>query len=82
MIPTSTIGDLFTTFYVVGFAEGTSYIFISANDSIFSVELKSVRINKIGIGKFGPIFPFMGFYIPGTSLMLSYIIPHMSIVIC
>jgi hypothetical protein len=49
---TSGIGDHATKFYVVSFAEGTSYIFIRANDSIFSVDLKSGRISKIGHGKF------------------------------
>jgi hypothetical protein len=55
------IGDHLTKFHVVGFVEGTGYIFIQADDSIFSVELKSGRIRKIGSGKFGPIFPLMHF---------------------
>jgi hypothetical protein len=60
MIPIG-VSSASTKLYVVGFAEGTGYIFIRANDGIFSVELKSGRISKIGRGKFGPIFPFMRF---------------------
>jgi hypothetical protein len=56
MIPIGVSGAS-TKFYVVGFADGTGYIFVRANDSIFSVELKSGRISKIGCGKFGSMFP-------------------------
>ena len=78
MIPTG-FGDPSTNkFYVVGFAEGTGYIFVRANDSIFSVELKSGRMTKIGSGKFGHIFPFMRFghswYYPTSCLVVSFLI--------
>lgn len=62
MIPSGIIVDPMTNkFYVAGFVEGAGYVFISTNDSVFSVELKSGRISKIGSGRFGLIFPFMRF---------------------
>ncbi|OEL18388.1 hypothetical protein BAE44_0020593 [Dichanthelium oligosanthes] len=64
------IGDPSTKLHVVGFAEGAGSIFIRANDGIFTVELKSGRVRKIGKrGDFNTIFPFMSFYTPGTNLM-------------
>ncbi|KAJ1274390.1 hypothetical protein BS78_05G058000 [Paspalum vaginatum] len=60
------IGDPSTWLEVVGFAEGVGSIFISANDVIFTVELKSGHIRKLGKkGDFnGFIFPFMSFFSP------------------
>jgi hypothetical protein len=48
MIPIS-IGDPLTTFDLAGFAEGTGSIFISANDDIFAVEIKSGQIIKTSV---------------------------------
>ncbi|KAJ1254476.1 hypothetical protein BS78_K052000 [Paspalum vaginatum] len=58
------IGDPSTWLDVVGFAEGVGSVFISANDVIFTVELKSGHIRKLGKkGDFiGFVFPFMSFY--------------------
>nr|AVY91825.1 F-box domain [Saccharum hybrid cultivar SP80-3280] len=55
MIPIS-IGDPLTMFDLAGFAEGTGSIFISANDDIFTVELKSGQITKTGKRTSGTTF--------------------------
>jgi hypothetical protein len=75
MIPIA-IGDPSTNLNVVGFEEGAGSVFISANDGIFTVELKSGRVRKIGKrGDFRTIFPFTSFYTPGTIFMPTHI-PH------
>ncbi|WVZ61648.1 hypothetical protein U9M48_011488 [Paspalum notatum var. saurae] len=70
MMSTS-IGGRLNWLDVVGFAEGADTVFIIANDdAIFSVELVSGQIRKIGKKGYaeGSIFPFMSFYTPGTAL--------------
>jgi hypothetical protein len=71
MVIHNSVAGSTTKFCEVGFAEGTGYIFVRVNGSIFSVEVKSGRISKIGSGKFGPISPFMRFYIPWYYLSCS-----------
>ncbi|CAL5034539.1 unnamed protein product [Urochloa decumbens] len=59
------IGDPTTKLNAVGFAEGADSIFINANDVIFTVEMKSGSVKKIGKrGDFSTVFPYMSFYTP------------------
>nr|TKV90026.1 hypothetical protein SEVIR_9G000800v2 [Setaria viridis] len=70
MMNSIAIGDPSTKLDIVGFAEGAGSIFINTNDGIFTVELKSGRVRKIGKrGDFCAIFPFISFDTTGTSLL-------------
>ena len=74
------VGGASTKICVVAFAEGTGYIFVRANDSIFSVEAKSGRISKIGSGRFGPIsFHSCAktFLVLPLMLSISFLIYHL-----
>ncbi|WVZ61681.1 hypothetical protein U9M48_011515 [Paspalum notatum var. saurae] len=68
------LGDPSAKLDAVGFAEGADSVFISASGGIFTVELKSGRVRKIGEGgDFDPVFPFMSFCTPdhGSTRLLA-----------
>jgi hypothetical protein len=51
---------------VVGSAEGFGTIFVSTDDGLFTIELKSGRKRKVGEwGNYFVTFPFTSFYTPG-----------------
>ncbi|TVU40703.1 hypothetical protein EJB05_14173, partial [Eragrostis curvula] len=60
--------------HVSGFVEGTDTIFISTDDSIFTLKLKSRQIRKVGhaLG-YGGILPYMSFYTPDCRMTLLLI---------
>jgi hypothetical protein len=51
---------------VLGFAEGTDVIFVGTFASIYMIELRSGRVRKV-LDEFGRVYPYMSFYIPGTT---------------
>jgi hypothetical protein len=53
---------------VVGFVEGTDTIFISAYAGLFTLDLKSKKVKKIGRkGDYYRVIPYMSFYTRGTK---------------
>jgi hypothetical protein len=59
---------------VVGSAEGVGVIFVSTDAGLFSFELDSGRVRKLGEpGVYFSILPYMSFYTPGTALALAYL---------
>nr|CAB3455570.1 unnamed protein product [Digitaria exilis] len=53
---------------LVGFAEGTGSIFVTAEDGMFIIELKPDRVRKVAKrGDLRIIYPFASFYTPGTN---------------
>ncbi|KAK3126265.1 hypothetical protein QOZ80_7AG0554060 [Eleusine coracana subsp. coracana] len=56
---------LFDTAQVIGFAEGLGLMFVGTFAGVFTIELKSGKLKRIGEpGVFYPIVPFMSFYTP------------------
>ncbi|TVU40801.1 hypothetical protein EJB05_14279, partial [Eragrostis curvula] len=56
---------------LLGSAEGLGIIFVATQFGVFTIELKSGRVRKVGnIGDYFQVFPFMSFYTPGTALAL------------
>ncbi|KAL6647778.1 hypothetical protein ACP70R_015215 [Stipagrostis hirtigluma subsp. patula] len=54
---------------VIGFAEGTSTIFVSTDAGVFTLDLKSKQARKVDeIVYYNAIIPYMSFYTPGSSL--------------
>ncbi|PVH47737.1 hypothetical protein PAHAL_4G136000 [Panicum hallii] len=69
-----TIGAPITQLKVIGFAEMSDTIFVSANGIISSVQLRSGRVRKFSkTPNSDTIFPFEIFYTLGTSLMPTYV---------
>lgn len=56
------------TYEVVGIAEGTNTILINISTGIFTLDIKSKKVRKIGEREddrmFDPIFPYVRFYTP------------------
>ncbi|TVU40790.1 hypothetical protein EJB05_14268 [Eragrostis curvula] len=62
LLPSS---KLFDTAQVIGFAEGVGVMFVGTFAGVFTVELKSGKVKRIGEpGVFYPIVPFMSFCTP------------------
>ncbi|CAL5091605.1 unnamed protein product [Urochloa decumbens] len=61
---------------VVGSAEGVGAIFISTDAGLFTIELKSGRVRKVGKpGVYFSVLPYMSFYTPGiVSLCFSVVL--------
>ena len=53
--------------YVSGFVEGTDVIFVHSSGEVYMVQLKSSRVTKMTI-KWGRLYPFTGFGIPGMAM--------------
>ncbi|CAL5067237.1 unnamed protein product [Urochloa decumbens] len=57
---------------VVGSAEGAGAIFISTDAGLFTIELKSGRVRKVGEpGVYFSVLPYMSFYTPDRGRLLS-----------
>ncbi|KAL6647781.1 hypothetical protein ACP70R_015218 [Stipagrostis hirtigluma subsp. patula] len=54
------------SYLLSGIVEGTSVILVSTDDSVFSIELESLRSRKVGEkqNNFGRVFPYLNLHIP------------------
>ncbi|KAL6647117.1 hypothetical protein ACP70R_014554 [Stipagrostis hirtigluma subsp. patula] len=58
--------------YVVGFAEGVCIIFVHTSVGLFTIELKSGRVRKVGEpGVYYSVLPYMSFYTPDHCRLSS-----------
>jgi hypothetical protein len=58
--------------YVVGFAEGVGVIFVSSGVGLFTVKLNSGQVKKVDEpGEYFSVLPYMSFYTPGMTCILS-----------
>jgi hypothetical protein len=65
LLPSS---KLFDTAEIIGFAEGVGVMFVGTFAGVYTIELKSGKVKRIGEpGVFYPIVPFMSFYTPGKA---------------
>jgi hypothetical protein len=65
LLPSS---KLFETVEVIGFAEGVGVMFVGTFPGVYTIELKSGKMKRIGEpGLFYPIVPFMRFCTPGKA---------------
>jgi hypothetical protein len=52
--------------FVVGFAHGLDIVFVTVNDALFTVDLKTYMVKKVYHGRaIHAVFPCMRFYSPG-----------------
>ncbi|CAL5078094.1 unnamed protein product [Urochloa decumbens] len=57
---------------VVGSAEGIGIIFVTTDVGVFTIELKSGQVRKVGKHwECFTVFPFMSFYTPGTVITIE-----------
>jgi hypothetical protein len=57
---------------LIGFAEGTDTVFIETEAGVFTLEIKSEKIKKVGErGGYYTVLPYMSFCFPGTKPYLS-----------
>ncbi|CAL5092000.1 unnamed protein product [Urochloa decumbens] len=57
--------------YVVGFAEGISAIFVKASNVLFTIDVKTCKVEKVYKGRgIRAVVPYMSFYTPGLSIQL------------
>jgi hypothetical protein len=65
----------YKSYEVVGFAEGTNTIFINISTEIFTLDLKSKKVRKVGEREgdrlFDPILPYVRFYTPRYSSFIA-----------
>ncbi|CAN6170790.1 unnamed protein product [Urochloa humidicola] len=60
--------------FVAGFAEGVDVIFISSDIGLFTIELESRKVRKLAeTGEYFSVLPYMSFYTPSHSTLLSII---------
>ncbi|KAL6647701.1 hypothetical protein ACP70R_015138 [Stipagrostis hirtigluma subsp. patula] len=63
------LDDPKTSIRVFGIPDGTGVILVSTDDRLFSVDLKSSQVTKIGVGTgFYDIVPYMSFYTPALGV--------------
>lgn len=64
--PLLPVRALWTSPFVIGFADGVGVIFLGTDDGIFTIELKSGRVKKVyRKGRsFEKVIPYMSFYTP------------------
>lgn len=59
---------------VTGWVEGTHTIFISIDTGVFTLDLKSKKVKKVGkMPAYYRIIPYMTFYTPGTTLCALFL---------
>jgi hypothetical protein len=52
----------------IAIADGTDFIFIRAANELFTIDLRSSTVKKVGNGSFAcGVVPYMRFCIPGTN---------------
>ncbi|CAL5091611.1 unnamed protein product [Urochloa decumbens] len=62
---------------LVGCAEGVGVIFISTHFGLFTIEIKSGRVRKVGEpGVYYSVLPYMSFYTPDRGSLLSLARTH------
>ncbi|CAL5077015.1 unnamed protein product [Urochloa decumbens] len=63
--------------FAVGFAEGVRIIFLSTYVGLFTIEIKSGRVRKVGgPGGYYSVLPYMSFYTPNRGSLLSLARTH------
>ncbi|XP_073356720.1 uncharacterized protein [Aegilops tauschii subsp. strangulata] len=68
---------------VVGFAEGLGVIFVSTEDGLFMIDLKSGLLKKVDEpGFYFSVLPYMSFYTPGMVPVLDFVALHCTASIC
>ena len=51
---------------VVGFADGLGIVFVTVNDTLYTVDLKTYVVKKVyDVIEMDTVFPYMRFYSPG-----------------
>ncbi|CAL5077838.1 unnamed protein product [Urochloa decumbens] len=58
---------------VVGFADGIGTIFLRMNYVLFTIDLKTNKVEEVYNGSICSVVPYMGFCTPGASLLLDSI---------
>ena len=51
---------------MVGFADGLGIVFVTVNDALYTVDLKTYVVKKVyDVIEMDTVFPYMRFYSPG-----------------
>jgi hypothetical protein len=59
-----------TTVYVIGSADGLGIVFMWVDKAVYTIDLKTYKVNKVYEGITDLVFPYMSFYTPGTTLLI------------